>query len=119
MLSYAADDFIVHSGNGEKLEHATVTPDAELTLPRGTVLATDGDGTYSVITSDNVDNAEVILAEDVEAGSADVTAPVYVSGEFIEQGLTVGTSAAAVSLTDAARLNLKRAGIYLTNGISA
>lgn len=119
MLNYAADDFLVHSGRETRLEHVTVTPDETLVLTRGTVLAPDEDGAYTAIDSDNVDDAEVILAEDVEAGSNDVTAPVYVSGDFIEQGITVGTSGTAVELTDAARLNLKKAGIYLTNGITA
>lgn len=114
MLSFENNDFVVAGAREQRVEHATVTPDASDTLVRGTVLANDEDGTYSVLTSTNVGSAEVILAEDVPAGNADVVAVVYVAGDFVEEGLTVGKA-----LTDAARLNLKNAGIYLTHGVEA
>ena len=114
MLKVEANDFVTASAREQKFEHVTVTPNKSATLVRGTVLANDGDGTYSVLTSGNVAKAEVILAEDIEAGSADVVATVYVAGDFVEEGLTVGQA-----LTDAAKTNLKNAGIYLVHGVTA
>lgn len=115
MLSYPANDFVIGSDKEVRLEHGTVTPDAANVLKRGTVLAYDSDADkYAVLTAANVAKAQAILAEDVEAGSEDVVAPVYVGGDFIENGLT-----AAVELTAAAKDNLKTHGIYLTNGVTA
>ena len=189
MLSYEANDFVIASAREQRVEHVTVTPDVSNTLKRGTILANDGDGTYSVLaktavasasmsvsshaitiaaqnvdpgtivvkssgtalvldtdyttavdpatgytvitlkaasayyaeealdvaySTTNVQDAEVILAEDIEAGNSDVVATVYVAGDFVVEGLTVG-----VTLTDAAKLNLKNAGIYLVHGITA
>ena len=109
MLTVEANDFVVASAREQRVEHVTVTPDASKALKRGTVLANAGGGKYAALTADNVAKAEVILAEDVEAGSADVVAAVYVSGDF-----TVGKA-----LTADAKLNLKNAGIYLVHGITA
>lgn len=114
MLSFEANDFVVAGAREQRVEHATITPDASNTLVRGTILANDGDGTYSVLTSSNVDDAEVILAEDIAAGDSDVVATVYVAGDFVVEGLTVG-----YALSEAAVLNLKNAGIYLTHGVEA
>lgn len=114
MLSFEANDFVIAGAREQRVEHITVTPDASDTLARGTILANDGDGTYSVLTSTNVGDAEVILAEDIAAGNADVVATAYVSGDFVYEGLTAGET-----LTDAAILNLKNAGIYLVHGVEA
>lgn len=189
MLSFEANDFVIASAREQRVEHVTITPDASNTLVRGTILANDGDGTYSVLaktavasasmavashaitikaqnvdpativvkssgtalvlgtdytvalddatgytvitlksasayyaaealdvaySTTNIQDAEVILAEDVEAGNSDVVATVYVAGDFVIEGLTAG-----VALTAAAKLNLKNAGIYLVHGIEA
>lgn len=114
MLSFEANDFVVAGAREQRVEHVTVTPSTSATLVRGTVLANNGSGKYVELTSSNVGNAEVILAEDIEKGTTDVVATVYVSGDFVEEGLTC-----AQALTAAARLNLKDAGIYLTHGIEA
>lgn len=114
MLSFRATDFVVASAREQRVAHVTITPDASNILARGTVLANDGDGTYSALTSANVDDAEVILAEDIEAGNSDVVATVYISGDFVREGLTAG-----YALSEAAVTNLKKAGIYLTHGIRA
>lgn len=113
MLTVEANDFVVASSREQRIEHVTVTPDASNVLKRGTVLANAG-GKYEALTAENVAKAEVILAEDVEAGSTDAVAAAYVSGDFVEEGLTVGTA-----LTADAKLNLKNAGIYLVHGITA
>lgn len=114
MLTVEANDFVVASAREQRVEHVTVTPDTSKALKRGTVLANAGGGKYATLTADNVAKAEVILAEDVEAGSADVVAAVYVSGDFVEEGLTAGKA-----LTADAKLNLKNAGVYLVHGITA
>lgn len=189
MLSFGATDFVVAGSREQRVEHVTITPDVSKTLARGTILANDGDGTFSVLaktavasssmsvsshaitisaqnvdastievkksgtalvldtdytvavddatgytvitlkstssyyseaaldvaySTTNVQNAEVILAEDIEAGNSDVVATVYVSGDFVIEGLTAG-----VTLTNSALTNLKKAGIYLVHGITA
>lgn len=190
-LSYPVTDFLIGSTNTVRLEHKTVTPLQSGTLERGSVLANNGDGTfsalaktavasssmsvsshaitisaqnvdastieveksgtalvldtdytvalddatgYTVITlkstssyyseaaldvaysTTNVQDAEVILAEDVPEGNSNVTAPVYVSGDFIVQGLKL---ASGITLSEAGKKSLKDAGIYLVNGIEA
>lgn len=189
MLSFKANDFVIAGAREQRVEHVTMTPDVSNTLTRGTILANDGDGTYSALaktavasssmsvsshaitiaaqnvdastievkssgtalvvgtdyetavdpatgytvislkstssyyseasldvaySTTNVQDAEVILAEDIEAGNSDVVATVYVAGDFVVEGLTAG-----VALTDAAVLNLKNAGIYLVHGVEA
>lgn len=113
MLVYGADDFTIASAREVRLEHVTVQATAD-GLARGTILANAGDGSYAALSETNVAKAEVILAEDVAAGTEKVVAPVYVSGDFVENGLKAG-----VELTAAAKLNLKNAGIYLVNGVTA
>ena len=116
MLSFEANDFVVADAREQRVAHATVTPEASDTLKRGSLLANDGDGTYTLAKSGTIGNSEVILAEDVEAGNDDVVATVYVGGTFIKGSLLTGSSTA---ITAAAELNLKRAGIYLVNGVEA
>lgn len=114
-LNYPVTDFLIGSPNTVRLEHKTVTPLQSGTLERGSVLA-GSNGVFSQVSAQTVDNAEVILAEDVPEGSSNVTAPVYVSGDFIVQGLKLATG---VTLSEAGKKSLKDAGIYLTNGIEA
>ena len=114
-LSYPVTDFLIASPNTVRLEHKTVTPLVSGTLERGSVLA-GSSGVFSAVSSSTVDNSEVILAEDVPEGSSNVTAAVYVSGDFLIQGLKL---ASGVTLSEAGKKSLKDAGIYLTNGITA
>ena len=114
-LNYPVTDFLIASPNTIRLEHKTVTPLEGKTLERGALLA-GADGVFSPVSKTTIDNAEVILAEDVPAGTEAVTAPVYVSGDFIIQGLKLEEG---VTLSEAGKKSLKDAGIYLTNGITA
>ena len=60
-------------------------------------------------------SAEVILAADVDATSADAVAEVFLTGEFFENFLTV---AADYTLTEADKVALKNAGVYLVSGLT-
>ena len=114
-LNYPVTDFLIASPNTVRVQHKTVTPLQSGTLERGSVLA-GSNGVFSAVSAQTVDNAEVILAEDVPEGSSNVTAPVYVSGDFLVQGLKL---ASGVTLSGDGIKSLKDAGIYLANGIKA
>lgn len=118
MLSFESNDFIVASAREQRVEHAKVAASTTGDLERGTLLANDGDGTFSIAGASNIDDAEVILAEIIkQVGEAqDVVAPVYVSGDFRKAGLLTGSSTA---ITPAAMTNLKNAGIYLVDGVES
>lgn len=118
MLSFEANDFVVADAKEQRVQHLKVAASTSENLERGTLLANDGDGTYSIAGASNIGSAEAILAEVVaEVESAqDVVATAYVGGTFIKASLLTGSSTA---ITPAAELNLKRAGIYLTEGVEA
>ena len=59
-------------------------------------------------------SAEAVLAVDCDATSADVIADVYVTGDFWTSALGVSSG---YTITEADRLNLKKAGIYLIEGM--
>ena len=116
MLSFESNDFVVAGAREQRVQHAKVAASTTGDLERGTLLANDQDGTYSIAGPSNIGYAEVILAETIPqvAEAADVVAPVYVSGDFVKAGLITGSSTA---ITAAAELNLKNAGIYLVEGV--
>lgn len=86
------------------------TVDAEKTYY--VVTATEAEPDYGTATAKG--DAEVILAADVDATSADAVAEAYNSGEFFTESLIC---AEGYVITDADRLNLKNAGIYLVSGL--
>lgn len=105
---YSGDNLI--AGNTHPLSAQTVTiKSGEGKLKRGSVLMRDANGKY-VLADTSAGTAEVILAADVDATSADTVAEVYCSGDFNETALIV---ADGYTLTDADRLALKGVGIYV------
>lgn len=97
---------------------ALTTPGA---YARGTVLCLESDGTYSVMgasTSGDGDNKELtgtpaaVLADDT--ASTDTTASAYRSGHFYRNKMIV---AEGYTMTDADEDNLRRAGIFLSDGV--
>lgn len=98
-------DVTIASGEGE--------------LAAGTVLGrvtADGDFILSLSAAgDGSEDPIAILAKDVDATSADVEAPVYLTGEFDEDALTFGTGHTA----DSTRWALAARGIYLKTTVSA
>ena len=111
--AYAGDNLI--AGNAHPLTGQTVTvKSGEGKLERGSVLMRDTNGKY-VLADTSAGTAEVILAADVDATSADTVAEVYNSGEFSESALKV---ASGYTLTDADRVNLKNAGVYIEIPVS-
>lgn len=90
-------------------------------LKRGTALALNTAGKCVILgTKETVSEKQVlaeaayILAEDVDATGADVTAEVFRSGHFIKNALVVK---ADYSMTDADVEAFRKAGIMLDNGI--
>ena len=94
-----------------------VVASGEGALKKGSILMRDANDKFVLANDDSgtaLGSAEVILAADVDATSADAVAEVFVSGEFFENYLTV---ADGYTLTEADRVALKNAGIYLVSGI--
>lgn len=89
---------------------------AAKTYKRGTVLARNASDKFVIASGAANTSAEVILAADTKIGTADTEAEVYVSGDFFERGLTLGEGH---DLTEADRVNLKNAGIYVIDGMAA
>lgn len=89
------------------------------TYKRGTILGRNKADEVIILNTaaeNDANVAEFILAQDTEIGTSDTVAEVYRSGDFFENYLTV---AEGYTITDADRLNLKKVGIYLQNGVEA
>lgn len=82
-------------------------------LKRGTALALNADGKCVILGTASA-TAAYILAEDIDATSADATAEVYRTGHFIKNALTVKAS---YTITDADVEEFRKVGIILDNGI--
>lgn len=82
-------------------------------LTRGTALALNADGKCVILGTESA-TAAYILAEDIDATSADVTAEVYRTGHFIKNALTVKEG---YTMTDADVEEFRKVGIMLDNGI--
>lgn len=84
-------------------------------LSRGSVLGKiTASGKLTLADSTKTDGSQTgncILAEDVDATSADVVAPVYVTGTFNREALTFGGTDTAAAHEDA----LRNLNIYLTS----
>lgn len=85
------------------------------TYKRGTVLSRNANDKFVITAGAANTAAEVILANDTEVGTADTVAEVYVSGDFFEPALITASNHA---LSEADRLSLKNAGIYIVDGIT-
>jgi hypothetical protein len=120
------DNLIATNAHTATVQTVTVKA-GEGDLKRGTVLARNSSDKFVVACTAQTGDAEVILAQDADAtGGSDVIAEVYNSGDFFENALitkeeTTGTPpdevTAPYALTEADRLNLKNAGIYLIAGL--
>lgn len=88
-------------------------------ISRGTVLGKiTASGKYIKSLSAASDGSETpvaILADDVDATSADVNAPIYETGEFNEDQITLGTAHTVASVRD----GLRALGIHLKSPLSA
>lgn len=82
-------------------------------LTRGTALALNADGKCVILGTASA-TAAYILAEDIDATSADATAEVYRTGHFIKNALAVKES---YTITDADVEEFRKVGIILDNGI--
>jgi len=82
-------------------------------LKRGSVLMRNANNKF-VLADTSAGTAEVILSDDVDATNADAVANVYVSGDFKAESLIVKTG---YTLTEADKVALKNAGIYIIAGI--
>lgn len=110
----AIDNLIASNAHPVSIQTVTVKS-GEGKLKRGSVLMRDANNKF-VLADTSAGTAEVILAADVDATSADTVAAAYNSGEFVREELFV---AAGYTLAAADEVNLKNAGIYLVSGVEA
>lgn len=97
-----------------------VTIGQSASLKRGAVLGKITTGGKYILSasaaSDGSQTPYAILAEDVDATSADVTnVAVYIKGEFNENALSFGTGHTASSV----KASLRDAGIYVKSAVKA
>jgi len=114
--AYTPDNLI--ADNNQPIHKGTVTvKSGEGELKRGSVLTKDSSDKF-VITASTMRVGgyfpEVVLAEDVDATSADAVAEVFTSGDVKESALKV---AAGYALSDADKADLKKNGIYVKAGM--
>ena len=116
--NYTPDNLIAE--NIHPLATGTVTViSGEGRLSRGSVLMRNSNNKFVLADEDSgtpLGTAEVILADEVDATSADAVANVYISGDFNTDALIV---ASGYTLSEADRVSLKNAGVYIVNGVSA
>ena len=118
--TFKSDNLI--AGSGLPLTGGTVVvKSGEGELKRGSVLMRNSSDKFVLANESDtpgtpLGSAEVILAADVDAASADAVAEVYLTGEFFENYLI---AAEGYTLTEADKVSLKNAGIYLVAGIEA
>ena len=103
----AGNDFPVVTGLRTILANAG-------TLKAGTALAVNADGKMVILGTASA-TANCILAEDVEVGSADAKALVYLAGHFCGNKLAVN---AGYTITDEDVENFRKGGIYLNNSVN-
>lgn len=82
-------------------------------LKKGTALAKNSAGKMVILGTASA-TANCVLAEDVDATSADATALVYLSGHFNRNNLVVNTG---YTITDADVEAFRAAGIYVENSM--
>lgn len=114
--TYAPDNLI--ADNNQPIHKGTVTvASGEGELKRGSVLSKNSSGKY-VITASTLRVGgylpEVVLADDVDATSADAVADVYTSGDVKESALIVDKNH-TLDADDIA--DLKKNGIYVKAGL--
>ena len=116
--TFTPDNLIAGTTHG--LATGTVTVlSGEGKIARGSILMRNSNNKFVLANEDSgtpLGTAEVILTEDIDATSADTVANVYVSGDFRTDALIVGTG---YTLSEADKVNLKNAGIYLVAGVSS
>lgn len=88
-------------------------------LPRGAVLGrVSADGKGKLVdknATDGSQNVYAILAEDVDATAADKIAPVYLTGEFNENALTLAEG----TTVDDIRASARAMGIFIKSTVKA
>jgi hypothetical protein len=115
--SYTPDNLIAGTAVPIVLAGVTVAS-GQGELARGSVLGiiTDGSKANLVVSTatDGSQTAKYILAEDIDATSADVIAQCYSSGEFNSAALVFGGTDTASDHAD----SLRQYGIYLKENIA-
>jgi hypothetical protein len=114
--TYKPDELIADDKHTVATGTVTVAS-GEGVVKRGTVLMRNSSDKFVVANDSSgtpLGTAEVIVADDLDATSADAVANVYVSGDFRTDKLIV---AEGYTLTEADIVALKNAGIYLVAGV--
>lgn len=114
--TYAPDNLI--AGNAGLLVARKVTIASGQELKRGAVIGKITDGGKYVLSlsaaNDGSETPDLILAEDVDATSADADGLAYARGDFAIAALTIGTGHTAASITE----GLRAKGITLVHTVS-
>lgn len=82
-------------------------PSGETAMKRGTLIASTGNAVTAA--------ADVygVLAEDVDASKADVDTVVYLTGEFNEKALAVGTPTTGTLSVSDCKTSARKVGIFI------
>lgn len=112
---YTPDNLVAN--NHESLIGRKIIVASGQNLVRGSVIGKiTASGKYALSASAATDGSEVpdlILAENADATSADVSALAYARGDFITQALTLGAGHTVASITEGLRIK----GITLLTAI--
>ena len=112
-----APDVLLAGDYARSTKVVTITGAAALV--RGTVLGRiTASDKYQTSLSAAVDGSQVpkaILAQDVDVTGGDLTAPIFLTGEFNEDALTLGAAHTLASIRD----GLRQMGIFLKKIIAA
>jgi len=116
---YNGDNLIATNAHTATTQTVEIAPGQDV-MDRGSVLVRNSNNRFELLSASSASaakKAEVILASDLlEASTASAVkvAEVYNSGDFNESALKMDGE---YTLSEADRLNLKNAGIYVINGL--
>lgn len=112
-----APDNLIAGDYPRVTEQAVIASGAGV-LTRGTVLGkVTATGKFIKSASAAADGSQTpdrVLAEDVDASAADVTAPTYLSGEFNQRALVLGAGHTIASIKD----GLRDKNIYIKGSVA-
>jgi len=120
VIETAVMDNLIASNSHPVTVQTCVIASGEGELTRGTVLMRKSNGKYVAAADDGATppvkygTCELVLADDVDATSADAVARAYNSGEFNSRDIVAGTGY-TLDADDIA--DLKNAGIYLATSV--
>lgn len=107
-------DNLVFSTDVQILKKPIIVKSGAGVLVKGTALAIDSSSKMNILGTASC-TANCILAEDIDATSADTQAMAFISGHFNKQKLTVAN---AYTVTNADVEAFRNAGIFLSDAVT-